>query len=303
MSNEQSNPASDHFDALGDRAATTARAVANRHVGALPDAGHLVEQHRRRRAIRLTALASSALLILGSAAIVHARTRSDSAGVNVAMDGSPRPTSPADRPNRGSSDGSAMAPFTEDDNGSTGTDAPESTSSLIGTTVPTVTGTSRSTPPVQPTLTGSSSVTTAPVGSTQPPPSTPTSPTTQGTTYTTFPPISPVNADAKQCGSFNLAVGWPTTFVPPRHIFDCLAAAFPPGTHATLVISGGATGSWEHPIEPLTRTFYEVTDASTVRVTTDTRVPEGQTPGHTVQVCHGMTRGYPTVDLTDCSSA
>jgi hypothetical protein len=140
----------------------------------------------------------------------------------------------------------------------------------------------------------------------------PTGATAPVTTDTTFGPVSgpgpsmdPGSASASttpggaiDCGTFDLAVGWPTTFVPPASMYDCLGDAFRAGTPARLVLSAQTDGDGGAPVT----TTYLVTGQGIVHVTTDATRAVGRPPVVSAKDCRSLDPTRPEPTVSNCEN-
>jgi hypothetical protein len=103
-----------------------------------------------------------------------------------------------------------------------------------------------------------------------------TSPATTATTFavdpdpgaTTDPELttaSTIPGGGLDCGTFDMASGWPTTIAPAQSLNECLDGAFRAGTPARLVLSAQTDGEGGSPVT----TTYLVTGQGIVHVTID----------------------------------
>ncbi len=140
----------------------------------------------------------------------------------------------------------------------------------------------------------------------------PTEPTEPVTTDTTFAPApgpgasidpgstaaSTIPGGAIDCGTFDLAVGWPTTFVPSPSMYRCLGDAFRAGTPARLVLSAQTDGNGGAPVT----TTYLVTGQGIIHVTTDATRAVGRPPVVSTKDCRSLDPTGPEPTVSNCEN-
>lgn len=139
-----------------------------------------------------------------------------------------------------------------------------------------------------------------------------TSATAPVTTDTTFAPApgpgasidpgpttaSTLTGGAVDCGTFDLAVGWPTTFAPPLSMNECLDDAFRSGTPARLVLSAQTDGEGGAPVT----TTYLVTGQGIVHVTIDATRAVDRPPVVSTKDCRALDPTWPEPTVSNCEN-
>jgi hypothetical protein len=139
-----------------------------------------------------------------------------------------------------------------------------------------------------------------------------TSATSPVTTDTTFAPapdqgasIDPgpttaptIGSGAVDCGTFDLAVGWPTTFAPPLSMNECLDHAFRTGTPARLVLSAQTDGEGGAPVT----TTYLVTGQGIIHVKVDATRASDRPPVVTTKECRRLDPTWPEPTVSNCEN-
>ncbi len=123
----------------------------------------------------------------------------------------------------------------------------------------------------------------------------PSSDTGSSTGLTTTPTIA---GGAIDCGTFDLASGWPTTIVAPQSLYRCLDDAFRSGTPARLVLSAQTDGEGGAPVT----TTYLVTGQGIVRVTVDATQAADRPRTVTKQECRALTLTFPEPTVSNCEN-
>ena len=136
-----------------------------------------------------------------------------------------------------------------------------------------------------------------------------TSPATTETTFAVDPgpdasvdpgPTTPstLTGGAVDCGTFDLAVGWPTTFAPPLTMNECLDTAFRAGTPARLVLTAQTDGEGGSPVT----TTYLVTGQGIVHVTIDATHAADRPKVVSTKDCRSLEPTWPEPTVANCEN-
>ena len=122
--------------------------------------------------------------------------------------------------------------------------------------------------------------------------------TTRATDLTVGTAVEPSRDGFTDCGTFDLASGWPTTIAPSPSLYACLDGAFRSGTPARLVLSAQTDGEGGSPVT----TTYLVTGQGIVHVTVDATRAADRPPVVSTEECRGLVATAPEPAVSNCEN-